>query len=140
MNMQSSFPDVDMTSLTPHTCGTEVKVHEACMVDIILITAYFSCLFNQIFNVFFFVYIFSLIDLLIHSFLIHLSICYFIHLMMSSTLICHQDVMTRRANAQIVSMAASTRDTPRDIINDVLGNESDIINEEMVLDASLRRK
>ena len=89
---------------------------------------------------FFFVYIFSLIDLLIHSFLIHLSICYFIHLMMSSTLICHQDVMTRRANAQIVSMAASTRDTPRDIINDVLGNESDIINEEMVLDASLRRK
>ena len=57
-----------------------------------------------------------------------------------NSLICHQDVMTRRANAQIVSMAASTRDTPRDIINDVLGNESDIVNEEMVSDASLRRK
>ena len=48
--------------------------------------------------------------------------------------------MTRRANAQIVSRAESTRDTPRDIINDVLGNESDVVNEEIVSDASLRRK
>ena len=81
MNMQLSFPDVDMTSLTPHTCGTEVKVHEACLIDIILIIAFFSCLFNQ-----FLFCLFSLIDKLIHllSYTYIQTFCYFINLMMSS--------------------------------------------------------
>ena len=51
-----------------------------------------------------------------------------------------QEILTRRANAQIVSLAMSTRDTPRDIINGVLGDETDAVNENIVSDASLRRK
>ena len=39
-----------------------------------------------------------------------------------------------------MAKATSTRDTPRDIILDVLGGETDDVNEDIVSDASLRRK
>ena len=51
-----------------------------------------------------------------------------------------QEIEIRRANAAMVSKAKTTRDTPRDIINEVLSTESDLVAAAMVSEPSLRRK
>ena len=56
------------------------------------------------------------------------------------TLFFIQEILRKRANAEIVSLAKNSRDNPRAIINKVLNQESEEVNEQMVSDASLRRK
>ena len=51
-----------------------------------------------------------------------------------------QDVLVRRANAEIVTRAKETREKPRQIVNEVLAKEPDYVTQALACDNNLVKK